>query len=84
MAGGRYEALRSGRSAGGGDVLGMGVRAARWARAIEGPQDQGGEAAMRYELQRWLHLAAFALGVLAVVTAALALSAPTIDLIALR
>ena len=41
-------------------------------------------AAMRYELQRWLHLAAFALGVLAVVTAALALSAPTIDLIALR
>jgi hypothetical protein len=41
-------------------------------------------AAMRYELQSWLHLAAFALGVLAVVTVALGLSSPVVDLVALR
>ena len=37
-----------------------------------------------HELRSWVRLVALGVGVLAVVTAALALSAPTIDLIALR
>ena len=39
---------------------------------------------MRYELQSWLRLFSLGLGVLAVVTVALALSAPLIDLVVLR
>jgi len=41
-------------------------------------------APMRYEYQSWLHLAAIALGVLAVITVAVGLSSPVIDLVALR
>jgi hypothetical protein len=40
--------------------------------------------AMRHEFRSWLRIIAFGVGVLAVVIAALALSAPTADLLALR
>jgi hypothetical protein len=39
---------------------------------------------MRHELRSWARLVALGVGVLAVVTAALALSEPALDLIALR
>ena len=39
---------------------------------------------MRHELQSWLRLIGLGGGVLAVVAAALALSAPVVDLVALR
>ena len=39
---------------------------------------------MRHELRSWAHLIALGIGVLALVTAALALSAPVVDLVALR
>jgi hypothetical protein len=39
---------------------------------------------MRHELRSWVRLIALGVGVLAVVAAALALSAPAIDLVALR
>jgi hypothetical protein len=52
-------------------------------RALAESRSQG-TAAMRHELQSWVRLIALGVGVLAVVFATLTLSAPVMDLVALR
>jgi hypothetical protein len=57
---------------------GRGLAERQW-RATE-----GGAAVMRYELRSWVRLIALCVGVLAVVTAAIVLSEPVGNLVALR